>query len=200
MSTAAQGSTRRSTEGDEDSPQLDHIGQNVEAILELYRREEENISAAQRLLERISGFMGRPVYLACILFFIAAWLAGDLLAPRFGWPLFDPPPFFWLQGILGLGALLTTTIILIKQVRLAKFEEQRAHLDTQVTLLTEQKAAKIIELLEELRRDLPNVRDRHDPEAAVLKQPADPGEVLATLDERRETGETGDDKKSNVGK
>jgi uncharacterized membrane protein len=197
MSSASQGSTRRPVADDQDSPQFDHIGQNVEAILELYRREEENLSTAQRLLERISAFMGRPVYLACILLFIAVWLASDLIAPRFGWPVFDPPPFFWLQGILGLGALLTTTIILIKQVRLAKFEEQRAHLDTQVTLLTEQKAAKIIELLEELRRDLPNVRDRHDPEAAVLKQPADPGEVLATLDEKREPGE---EKKSNVAK
>lgn len=42
-----------------------------------------------------------------------------------------------------------------------------AHLDLKVTLLTGQKAAKLIDLLEELRRDLPNVRNRHDPEAAA---------------------------------
>ncbi len=35
--------------------------------------------------------------------------------------------------------------------------EQRAHLDLKVTLLTEQKAAKLIDLLEELRRDLPKL-------------------------------------------
>ncbi len=65
-------------------------------------------------------------------------------------------------------------MVLIEQNRLGKLAERRAHLDLKVTLLTEQKAAKLIDLLEELRRDLPNVRDRHDPEAAELKQAMDP--------------------------
>ena len=87
----------------------------------------------------------------------------------------------WLQGIVGLGALLTATVFLSKQNRLAKLEEQRAHLDRKVTLSTEQKAAKLVDLLEELRRDLPNVRDRHHPEAAALKQSMNPDVVLAAL-------------------
>jgi hypothetical protein len=40
--------------------------------------------------------------------------------------------------------------------------------------------------MEELRRDLPNVRDRHDPEAAALQQSMNPELVLAALDERIE--------------
>ena len=84
-------------------------------------------------------------------------------------------------------------MVLIKQSRLAKLEEQRAHLDLQVNLLTEQKTTKIIELLEELRRDLPMVKDRHDPEAAAMQQPTNPREVLAALDERRETEERSQD-------
>ena len=102
---------------------------------------------------------------------------------RLGIAEFDPAPFFWLQGIISLGALLTTTAVLTKQNRLAKLEEQRAHLDLKVTLLTEQKAAKLIDLLEELRRDLPNVRNRHDAEAAALQQSMNPDQVLAALDE-----------------
>ena len=102
---------------------------------------------------------------------------------------FDPAPFFWLQGIVGLGALLTATVVLTKQNRLAKLEEQRAHLDLKVTLLTEQKAAKLIDLMEELRRDLPNVKNRHDPEAAALQQSMNPDLVLAALDERKEPDE-----------
>ena len=89
-----------------------------------------------------------------------------------------------VAGHRGTAALLTTTIILIRQNRLAKLEEQRAHLDLKVTLLTEQKAAKLIDLLEELRRDLPNVKDRHDPQVAALQQSMNPGLVLAALDER----------------
>ena len=38
--------------------------------------------------------------------------------------------------------------------------------------------------IEALRRDLPNVKKRHYPDVAVLKQPMDPARVLAALDER----------------
>ena len=113
-------------------------------------------------------------------------MVANALLRQSGMTEFDPAPFFWLQGIVGLGALLTATVVLIKQNRLARLAEQRAHLDLKVTLLTEQKAAKVIDLLEELRRDLPNVRNRHDPEAAVLQQSMNPGLVLAALDERAE--------------
>jgi uncharacterized membrane protein len=102
--------------------------------------------------------------------------------------VFDPAPFFWLQGIIGLSALVTATIVLTRQNRLARLAEQRAHLDLKVTLLTEQKVAKLIDLLEELRRDLPNVLDRHDSHALALRQSLGPVDVLAALDEGKESG------------
>ena len=165
---------------------LDPVSQNVEAILAFYTREEQKISRSQRVLETISGFVGRPLFLGSSLLFVALWILANVFAPRFGWVVFDPPPFAWLQGIFSLGALLTATVVLIKQSRLAKLEELRAHLDLQVNLLAEQKTTKLIELMEELRRDLPMVKDRNDPEAAALQQPTDPNVVLAALDERRE--------------
>jgi uncharacterized membrane protein len=164
----------------------DQIGQNIEAVLEFYTREEQKISRSQRILERISGVIGQPAFLGFILLFVALWMLANASLHQTGMTEFDPAPFFWLQGIVGLGALLTATVVLIKQNRLARLAEQRAHLDLKVTLLTEQKAAKVIDLLEELRRDLPNVRNRHDPEAAVLQQSMNPGLVLAALDERAE--------------
>ena len=136
----------------------DQISQNIEAVLEFYAREEQKISRSQRALERISHFIGQPVFLGFILLFVALWMLANAVLRQFGLAEFDPAPFFWLQGIVGLGALLTATVVLTKQNRLAKLEEQRAHLDLKVTLLTEQKAAKLIDLLEELRRDLPNVK------------------------------------------
>ena len=162
----------------------DQISQNIEAVLEFYAREEQKISRSQRILERISHFIGQPVFLGFILLFVALWMLANAVLRQSGMGEFDPAPFFWLQGIVGLGALLTATVVLIKQNRLARLEEQRAHLDLKVTLLTEQKAAKLIDLLEELRRDLPNVRNRHDPEAAELKHSMNPDLVLAALDER----------------
>lgn len=164
----------------------DQISQNIEAVLEFYTREDQKISRSQRILERISLFIGQPLFLAIILLFIAFWMLANDWFRQAGIAEFDPAPFFWLQGIIGLGALLTSTVVLAKQNRLAKLAEQRAHLDLKVTLLTEQKAAKLIDLLEELRRDLPNVKNRHDPDAAALTQPMNPNLVLAALDERAE--------------
>lgn len=165
----------------------DQISQNIEAVLEFYNREEQKISSSQRALEQISNFIGQPVFLGIILLFVGLWILANTLLHRFGMVAFDPPPFLWLQGIVGLGALLTATIVLTKQNRLAKLADHRAHLDLKVTLLTEQKAAKLIDLVEELRRDLPNVKNRHDSEAASLQKSMNPDLVLAALDERSES-------------
>jgi uncharacterized membrane protein len=162
----------------------DQFSQNIEAVLEFYAREDQKISHSQRIMERISRFIGQPVFLGIILLFVAFWILANVALRESGMSEFDPEPYFWLQGIVGLGALLTSTVVLSKQNRFAKLEEQRAHLDLKVNLLTEQKTAKLIDLLEELRRDLPNVRDRHDPEAAALQQSMNPELVLAALDER----------------
>ncbi|MBC7623760.1 MAG: DUF1003 domain-containing protein [Aeromicrobium sp.] len=162
----------------------EQIRQNINAVLDFYNRADEQISYWQRLLERVSHIVGQPFFFGLILVFVLVWASVNLLMRYLGIPEFDPAPFFWLQGIMGLAALLTTTIVLTRQNRLAKLEEQRAHLDLKVTLLTEQKAAKLIDLLEELRRDLPNVKNRDDPEAVVLQQSMNPDLVLAALDER----------------
>jgi uncharacterized membrane protein len=161
----------------------DQLSQNIEAVLDFYSREYQKISSSQRILERISHFLGQPIFLGIILFFVAFWILANVALRQFGMAEFDPEPYFWLQGVVGLGALLTATVVLSKQNRLTKLEEQRAHLDLKVMLLTEQKTAKLINLLEELRRDLPNVRNRHDPEAAELQQSMNPELVRGALNE-----------------
>jgi uncharacterized membrane protein len=161
----------------------DQSSENIKAVLEFYTREYQKTSHSQRVLERVSNLIGKPVFLGLILLFVGLWILANTMLRRFGLAGFDQPPFPWLQGLVGLGALMTSTAVLTKQNRLAKLAEQRAHLDLKVTLLTEQKAAKLIDLLEELRRDLPNVKNRHDPGATQLRTPMNPDLVLAALDE-----------------
>ena len=166
-----------------ESAELGQVGQNIAAVHDFYSREEQKRSASQRHAERIGGFVGRPAFLVAILLFVATWMGANLALTASGIAPFDEAPFFWLQGLLGLAALLATTVVLIKQNRVAKLGEQRDHLDLKVTLLIEQKTAKLIDLIEELRRDLPNVKDRHDSDAVVMRQPMRPQAVLAALDE-----------------
>jgi uncharacterized membrane protein len=173
---------------DERAPLSDHINENIEGVVALQRREWQATTPSQRRLERVSRILGRPAYLLGILLFSALWIVFNSLSARFGVAPFDPPPFQWLELLVSCVALLTTTVVLIAQNRQTKFEQQRAHLDLQVNLLTEQKVAKVIHLLEELRRDLPMVKDRHDPQATAMQERADTAQLASALDEVGLTG------------
>ena len=106
----------------------------------------------------------------------------NVFFPRFAVAPFDPAPFVWLQGLVGLGALLTTIIVLITQTRQGKLAEQRAQLDLHVSLLTEQKIATLVALVEELRRDPPDVTNRHDAQATAMEQSTDLHAILNALE------------------
>ncbi len=60
--------------------------------------------------------------------------------------------------------------------------ERRSELDLQINLLSEQKLAKVIALLEELRRDIPPIHNREDPVAHAMTKPLDPRAVIWALE------------------
>jgi uncharacterized membrane protein len=165
------------------APLPDPISQTIDAVISLHTESEKGLSGHQRVVETITSFLSRPTFLYCTLLWLVFWCVPNLLPSRFGLPQFDPPPFQWLDVLLGGGSFLMTIGLLIAQKRQEKLSEQRAQLSLQLNLLSEQKIAKIIALLEELRRDLPNVYNRLDVEAEVMQQAADPGVVIAALEE-----------------
>lgn len=163
--------------------QVDPIAQNIETIANLHIKSERKVGRTQRAIERVTAFLGRPRFLALITLFVLLWILANDFAVRLGYKAFDPPPFSWLQGIVGLSALLMTTMVLITQNRQNTTTEQRRRLDLQVNLVIEQKVTKLVELMEELRRDLPDVENRHDPMAEAMKEPVDPHQVLKTMNQ-----------------
>jgi uncharacterized membrane protein len=170
---------------------FDPIGENIETIAELHLRAERNVNRHQRAIEVVTAFLSRPRFLYILLCCLLCWILLNVLLS--GLHLFapDPAPFIWLQTIVGLSALLMTTVILITQNRLNRVSERRMQLNLQVNLLVEQKVTKLIELVEELRCDIPSVADRHDSQAEAMKKPVDPHEVLAALNHRlRENEDT----------
>lgn len=164
------------------APLPDHIGQNIEAIVALHTSAERDVPRHQRVLEAATTFLGRPAFLYSSLFVVAVWMLPNVLPQSLGLPQFDPPPFDLLQLWLGIISLPMTIAVLIKQDRQEKLAEQRAQLGLQLNLLSEQKIAKLIALVEELRCDLPNVKNRYDPEVEEMKQPTDPHMVVDALE------------------
>ena len=170
---------------------IDPINQNIEAVVALHNIAEQQVDSHQRTVESLTAWLGRPQFFYGILVGVSLWMLFNSLAPHIGLTRWDDPPFGWLQGAAGLGGLLMTTVVLITQNRQGKLAERREQLDLQMSLLTEQRTAKIIDLLEELRRDMPSVHNRVDLEAEALTKTVDPHEVLAALEIRfEETEET----------
>jgi uncharacterized membrane protein len=157
------------------------VSDNIGTIADFYARNEKRVTTTQRVVEKVALFLGSPGYVAGNIVFILCWIAGNLLAPDFNWKQIDEPPFFWLQGMIGLNAFIISTTVLIRQNRISRLADHHAHLDLQVNLLTDEKTSKIIKLLDELRRDLPNVSTTVDEETEELARPADPKAVLEAI-------------------
>jgi uncharacterized membrane protein len=157
--------------------------EHAETIAALRARAEHQMSTSQRFVEAFTANIGRPQTIAMLLGLIALWIAWNWLAKRNGGYVIDPPPFFWLQGSIALYAALISTFVLATQNREKRHAEQRAYLELQINLLAEQKTAKVIALLEELRRDMPTVRDRVDHQAEAMKMPVDTAAVMNVLEE-----------------
>ena len=161
------------------------VNENIATIAQSYERHEESLSWSQTVIEKISLFFGSPGYVAGSVVFIVCWVVANLVAPDYGFKRIDEPPFFWLQGIVTVNAFIISTTVLIRQHRMSRLAERHAHLDLQVNLLAEQKSSKIIQMLEELRRELPGAHDRDDREADELARPADPRAVLSAIEQQQ---------------
>jgi uncharacterized membrane protein len=177
----------------------EHVAHNIETIAHLQTETEGKVGRNQRTIEKLTASIGQPWALNVILASVAAWIAINTWGPAVGWPRLDPPPFSWLQGAMSLSALLVTTMVLTTQNRQAMRFSQRGNLELQVNLVAEQKIAKLIALLEELRRDLPSVRDRVDPVADAMAEPVDHQAVLTVLQDNVATERPSDPETATKG-
>lgn len=160
-----------------------HIEDTIQAIAKLHADHREGATRLQTLVDRFTGLIGRPHFVAVLTIAIFVWVDINLFAVHFGWTPLDAPPFNWLQCGVGLMALYVTILILTTQRREDELAEYREQLTLELAILGEQKSAKIIALLEEIRRDSPTLANRSDHVAAAMATPADPETVLGALRE-----------------
>jgi uncharacterized membrane protein len=171
--------------GDETPILPAHIDDTVQAIARLHIDHRRGSTGLQRTVERLTRFFSRPRAAGLLAAGVALWICVNLGLTIAGVAPFDPAPFSGLQSVAGVGALFMTVFILVTQRREDELSELREQLTLELAMLSEQKTAKLIELVEELRRDLPNVQNRPDAEAASLSRPADPEAVLEALKENQ---------------
>jgi uncharacterized membrane protein len=159
-----------------------HVGHKIQTIAELFAKDERRVGRHQLAIERITDVVGRPGTAYVLALAFVGWMIGNTIAAHVGVRALDPPPFAWLQVAACIAALLMTVTILTTQNRVAKLAQQRAQLDFQVNLIAEEKIAKLVALVEELRRDLPSVKDRRDSLADAMTEAVDLDAVAGKLE------------------
>lgn len=163
-----------------------HIEETIQAIAKLQAEHRQNATPYQLAVERLTAFIGRTTFVGGLTIVLLLWIGGNLLAARLHLPTIDAPPFSWLQDAAAVMALYITAFILSTQRRENELAELREQLNLEIVITNEQKTAKVIELLEELRRDMPQVFNRYDPEAAAMAHPANPEVMLEAIKETQE--------------
>lgn len=144
-------------------------------------RHKEEGSRLQHAIDGVTAIVGWPGSVLVIGLMMFGWVVINLVLARTGSPIADPPPFSALQTIVSVVGLLLVALVLITQRREDELADARAQLNLELSIAIEQKAAKIIELLEEARRDNPVIADRIDHQAVAMSTPSDPAVVLEAI-------------------
>jgi uncharacterized membrane protein len=160
-----------------------HVEETVLSIARLHAEHHQNATPLQRIVDRVTAFLGRPLVIGVLTVIVAAWTGLNFLVATLGYRPLDPPPFLGLGSAASLVSLYLVVLILATQRREYELAKTLEQLTLELAMLSEQKLAKVIELLEESRRDNPLVRNRVDEEAEAMAQPADPQSVLEAIKE-----------------
>jgi uncharacterized membrane protein len=153
----------------------------AQATAQLRAEHRQETTAPQQVVDRVTAIVGQPGFVAALALAIVIWIGLNLLAGRLGLRAPDAPPFPWLQGASSTVALLVASLILTTQRREDQLAGHRAQLILELAVVSEQKLSKIIELLEEVRRDNPAIPDRVDEQATSMSTPADTRVVLEAI-------------------
>ncbi len=161
-----------------------HADEAIDAIADLEREAQEATSRHHRWIQRVTSRIGRPLTFYIVVTFVVLWMVSNIVVLRTSGHTFDPPPFSWLQGMVSLSGLLVAILILTTANRVAQIDSSRDKLDLQINLLNERRTAKLIRMLDELRRDSPQVPTHNDPEVQQLSEHTDTQEVARAIEER----------------
>jgi uncharacterized membrane protein len=153
---------------------------NIQALLDVRRRVEQEKTLEARIADRITRFTGSMTFVCLHALLFGGWIIVNLgLIP--GLSPFDPFPFVMLAMVASVEAIFLSTFVLISQNRMAAMADRRADLDLQVNLLTEHEVTRLIELVDAIARQL-GVHSGRGPHLEELKKDIHPEAVLAEID------------------
>ena len=123
------------------------IRRNIEAVRKMEEDFANRRTLSDRIADTIGGFSGTAAFVAIHVVLFGGWVLWNTFAGR---AKFDPYPFLLLSVLVNVEAIFLSTFVLMKQNRMAKREDLRAHLDLQINLLSEREMTLVLQLLQRI--------------------------------------------------
>jgi uncharacterized membrane protein len=158
----------------------------IEATARLHAEHRSQATPFQRFTEGLTARAGQSAFVAWLTVAVLSWIGLNFGLIALGHQPLDAPPFAWMDCVMSVAALYMTVLILSTQRRDDELASHREQLALELAILGDRKSAKIIDLLEELRRDHPSIVNRIDREAHAMSTPNDPQTVLTAMKDSRE--------------
>jgi uncharacterized membrane protein len=161
----------------------DAIRHNIELISRMEEKYLKGRSFADRFSDGVAAFSGSMTFVSMHVVIYTLWILINLkILPIL--PAFDPFPFMLLSMIVSLEAIFLSAFVLMKQNRMSKRADSRAHLDLQINMLAEKEMTMVLQMLRLIGAEV-GVQDRKlDRELAQLSVET-PVEMLASQIEER---------------
>lgn len=161
----------------------DPMAYNVEAIATLEHEELHRRTRGEKVSDFFVSLMGSMPFLVFHVVWFAVWFAVNLGAVP-GVAAFDPFPFGVLTLIVSSEGVFLAIFILISQNRMTRQSDKRAHLDLQVSMLTEQEMTMMLRMQQRLCEHLGVEVESVKGEARHLLEETDVHRVVSTLEEK----------------
>lgn len=158
------------------------VGRNIDALIELRKKEENQRKLQERVADAITNFTGSMTFVYLHLALFGSWIVinlGYLPIKRFD------PTFVVLAMFASVEAIFLSTFVLISQNRMQKLANKQADLDLHVSLLAEHEITRLISLTTAIAAHL-GLDEAHDSELPELAKDVHPERVMAEIQESEE--------------
>ena len=122
---------------------------NIQAIVELEKKETSKIHALKKIASSIAQFSGTVAFILVHIILFSSWMIFNSLFLKF-----DPYPFTFLTMAVSLESIFLSTFVMISQNALTVQTERRHKLDLQINLLAEQENTALLRIIGKIARHL----------------------------------------------
>jgi uncharacterized membrane protein len=157
--------------------------QNVSTVSRLEQEALCSRSWAERISDLLTNAVGTLTSIILHIVWYTLWIVVNTGLTQWTEP-FDPFPFGVLTLIVSTEGVLLALIILISQNRMIRNGDRRAHLDLQISLLSEQETTAVLQILRRISHHIGIPDDSPETQATTLSQQTDIDEMMHNLEKQ----------------